>query len=198
MTALNARRKLQKAVRHAKRAHENELAKEICTDGMRRQPRKVWKKIREFQKGSRAHHRPVTGLILQDQETKEIAISAADNVNVVTKHFSQLFNRTSAPIDISVLDDLPPIDPMHELAEPPTAEEVRTILNRLATGKAPGLTNLPVDARKALTGDNLAGSCMLLLASSSSSYWTNETKDYSEWNNAALKALYKGKGCQKT
>ena len=51
----------------------------------------------------------MTGLILQDQETKEIAISAADNVNVVTKHFSQLLNRTSEPIDISVLDDLPPI-----------------------------------------------------------------------------------------
>ena len=184
--------KLQKAVRHAKCAHENELAKEICTDGMRRQPRKVWNKIRKFQKGSRAHHRPVTGLILQDQETKEIAISAADNVNVVTKHFSQLFNRTSAPIDISVLDDLPPIDPMHELAEPPTAEEVRTILNRLATGKAPGLTNLPVDALKALTGDNLKVTVDLLRK-----YWTNETEGYPEWKRAALKVLFKGKGSQK-
>ena len=45
---------------------------------------------------------------------------------------------------------------MQQLAEPPTVEEIRATLNRLATGKAPGLTNLvPVDARKPVRVINL-------------------------------------------
>jgi hypothetical protein len=60
-----------------------------------------------LEKGSTAHHHPPRDLHFRDPTTGNIATTPAANLEILRAHCHKVYNRDNAPVDFSVLDDIP-------------------------------------------------------------------------------------------
>lgn len=65
----------------------------------------------------------------------------------VKEHFAELLNHSMTP-DQSVLDTISQCPIQHELAEPPTLEEVQKVIAYMSNNKGPGLDGIPATVYK--------------------------------------------------
>jgi hypothetical protein len=70
-------------------------------------------------------------------------------MSVFGPHFERVFSNHH-PVDFSVLDLIPQREQQMEIDQPITFVEVDKAINKLKSGKVPGLNRIPPEAYKAL------------------------------------------------
>jgi hypothetical protein len=159
-------------------------AKEVRN--MKFNSKNAWMAIREIQVGMDGHH------TMQQSDMKEdgrLATSDSDNADVMSKHFTKVFNNHRL-IDTSVLDELKQRPIIKSLGELPTILGFDTALRKRANGKSPGESEIIPEALKGLYEGHKRIISIFL-----NEYWTDPTVDYEEWHRNSLYALRKpGKG----
>jgi hypothetical protein len=152
-------------------------------------PRDTWAAVRLLQAGSKSHHVRPEGFALHNPATGKNATTPAENLAILKPYCTKLYNRDDAPVDWSILDEIPQRPCLDILGLPPTLDDMMSVIPEMANNKAPGASGLPAEAIKALP------ECALkMLHCMISNFWTGDTKRYEEWKNATLRLLYKGKG----
>ena len=105
----------------------------------------------------------------------------------MTEHFTDLFHNPSAT-DGSVINGLPQKEILIERMADPTFYQVKSTIEEVNTGKAPGLDGLPVELLRS-GGDNFATAVYTFILVVS--HGNPVPKD---WADAIVLSLYKGKG----
>ena len=159
---------------------------------MKNRAKDSWRLIRRLQKGSFAHHTQQINNVFRDPDTGTIANNNRDCIPIMHKYWTRLFNRTDAPVDFSVLDEITQRPTEHDLDSPPTFSEMTDTLKQLANNKAPGESGIPIEALKALPEEGLQ-----LLHNLLCRYWNTDNLHFEEWQTALLRIIYKNKGDQK-
>jgi hypothetical protein len=107
-------------------------------------------------------------------------------VAILKTFCTKLYNRDDAPVDWTILDDIPTFSAISGLDHPPTIEEVKAAIQHLKNNKAPGTSGIPHEALKALSEVSLAHITALL-----TNFWTKPDAIYTEWQAASLTWLHK-------
>jgi hypothetical protein len=146
----------------------------------------AWRAIGLITTGSSSHHKKPTEFALHDPETGTTATSPKQNIDVLQKFCTKLYNRDDAPVDWTILDEIPQLATVPDLEHPPTTEEVAKGIQKLKNNKAPGESGIPHEALKALSGLSITHVTELL-----QKYWTDPTVVHPEWQQASLTWLHK-------
>jgi hypothetical protein len=189
--AKETRRNYQQAVRQAKRAFNNELAKKTCMENMKNNPRGAWGVVNQLAEGSYSHHRNLDGLVLNDPDTGKPVTDPSETIKILREYWQKLFNRDDAPTDPTVLEDIEQRRTMYELNDPPTPEETEEAIKGLKNNKAPGQSGVMAEGIKGLPEVGLQRVHNMLV-----SFW-NGTGNFEEWKIAVLRIIWKNKGSNK-
>ena len=108
-----------------------------------------------------------------------LASTDADNAVVLAPHFERVYT-ADRPVTWEVIDDIAPQDTVEGIDHPIEWEEVKFAVGKLANGKSPGLNDVPPDAFKALSNQNLD-----LLHNFFNAYWRGEI-NFSEWHEGQV------------
>ena len=185
----SCRRRYMRVARQAKKRYFAEFAEELDRQAMNGRPRDTWADIRKISKGSYAHHRdPNDTFIFWNPNTGKVATSNKENAKVLRSYCTSLYNRTNAPIDPTVLDEVDQRPLMDSLGAPPTFDEMEDAIRKMRNNKALGESGIPAEALKALSEAGRELLHQLLV-----DFWTGAPR-YEEWDTALLKILFKGKG----
>jgi exonuclease III len=179
----SARAALRRAVRDAKRACLNVRINSLATDC--KHPRVYWTALNELKGGLDRSSRVVPmrfrgpdGNLCEKDE---------DNANVLRAQLDSVYNRSTS-VDQSVLELLPQLPRMDELADEPSAAEVAGHLKKAKKGKAPGDSGIAVECFQALADD---AETLDAVHSSILDFWRSETACFEEWRVGRLKLLPK-------
>ena len=104
-----------------------------------------------------------------------------------TQHYTDLFDNPST-VDEAVINGLPQEDILVEMMTDPDADEIKSTIKAVNTGKAPGLDGIPVELLR-YRGDNLA----IVIHTIILAVWHGEPVPQ-DWIDAIMVSLYKGKG----
>ena len=104
-----------------------------------------------------------------------------------TQHYTDLFDNPST-VDEAVINGLPQEDILVEMMTDPDADEIKSTIKAVNTGKAPGLDGIPVELLH-YGGDNLAIAIHTIILA----VWHGEPVSQ-DWIDAIMVSLYKGKG----
>ena len=188
----SCRRKYLRIARQAKKRYFEAYAEELDRKAMSNNPRVTWMEIRRLSKGSYAHHYDANdAFALRDPVTGQVAISDKANASILQSYCTNLYNRTDAPFDPTVLDEIDQRPLEATLGAPPTFDELEDAIRKMKNNKAPGESGVPAEALKALSTSQRE-----IVLQMVSAYWNGEPR-HEEWDSALLKVLYKGKGDSK-
>ena len=102
-----------------------------------------------------------------------LATTDAENASIIAPHFERIY-KGDRHITWEALDNIPTRDTVEGINESIKWEEVKFAVRKLANGKSPGLNDVPPDAFKALSNQNLD-----ILHTFFNAYWREET-DFTE------------------
>ena len=77
------------------------------------------------------------------------ATNSKENMEVLGPHFDKVYNNHH-PIDFTILDDIPQCSTLSDIDSPIAYKEVDAAINKLKSGKSPGLNGIPPEAYKAM------------------------------------------------
>ena len=180
-----ARHRLRTAVKSAKNAWTEEVAKKTTSGGFHEAPKDAWKAIRTIQASTTGHHAPSTSMKMRTP-TGKLAENDRENMEALAPHFENIFNGQSPDVDIqSILDDIEQRPIFHELGLPPTLEDIEVSIADMANDKAPGASGVNANALKNLSASAVKTLHQILV----NAY--NGIDDPEEWHIANLKSLFK-------
>ena len=141
-------------------------------------PKQAWKSVRVLVGGRESHHvKPVVMRMRLPNIT--LVTNDARNASVLAPHFERVYTR-DRPITWEALDDIPTRHTVEGINQLIKWEEVKFAVRKLANGKSPGLNDVPPDAFKALSDQNLD-----LLHNLFNAYWRGEI-DFTEWHEGQV------------
>ena len=108
-----------------------------------------------------------------------LATTDAGNASILAPHFERIYTR-DRPITWEALDDIPTRDTVEGINQLIEWEEVKVAVRKLANRKSPGPNDVPPDAFKALSNQNLD-----LLHNFFNAYWRGEI-DFTEWHEGQV------------
>jgi len=191
-----ARRAYKTAVQRAKDEAQCALAKQVRWSEVVKDSQKAWQTVRQIEKGSYAHHQPVTqnDMVLTDPETGQAVSDPASLLRIVSAYGTKLYNRDDAPTDSTILDDIDQRQYDWTLNDDPTVKELMLGAKGLANNKSPGQSGIPAEALKAFTKRQWQTILPMFVR-----FWHNDIPhdNFDEWKVAILKLLYKNKGDSK-
>jgi hypothetical protein len=122
-----------------------------------------------------------------------------DNAKVLGSHFTNIFNRSTtrltSAVEQSVLELLPQLPTMEELADEPSAAEVAEHLKKVRRVKAPAESGLAVECLQAFADDVEALDAVRAWRRASRlDFWRSETACFEEWRRGRLRLLPNEKG----
>jgi hypothetical protein len=122
----------------------------ICSkiQDMRMNPRVAWEYIRILRGSEAAHHKKSVNMAVHLPDGS-LAASSTKNMSVFGPHFERVFSK-HRPVDFNVLDLIPQQEHVIEIDKPITFTEVDKAINKLKSGKVPGLNGILPEAYKAL------------------------------------------------
>jgi len=183
-------------VQRAKDLYHCNIASQVSWKDIVKDSRKTWQTVRRIEKGSFAHHQPVTqnDMVLTDPDTGQAVSDPESIVRIVSGYTTKLYNRDDAPTDPTVLDDIHQRQYDWTLNVDPTAHELMLGAKGLANNKSPGQSGIPAEALKAFTKQQWETVLPMFVR-----FWHNDIPhdNYDEWKVAILKLLYKNKGDSK-
>ena len=141
-------------------------------------PKTAWESVKVLAGGKTSHHKAPTVMRLKLPSGK-LATTDAENVSIMGPHLEKVFTN-HRPIDWPVLLGIDQRSTLLELDANISWEELRRAITKLANGKSPGLNDVPPDAFKALTVDNLKTLLDFL-----NSFWDDEV-DFEEWHEGQM------------
>ena len=154
----------------AKATWSSHLAQQV--HDMRFTPKQAWKSVRVLVGGKESHHvKPVVMCMCLPDGTLDT--TDAGNASVLAPHFERVYT-TDHPVAWEVINDITPRDTVKGINQPIEWDEIKLAVKTLANGKSPGLNDVPPDAFKALSNQNLGP-----LHSFFNAYWRGEI-DFSE------------------
>lgn len=184
-----ARSELRKLKRRAKADWLDRTARRITKSTMSRNAKDTWAAIKTLQKGPNAHHRPPDRPRMK-LPNGSLAANDEEDADVLAPHFHRVYNRTDAPVDFTVLDEVEQRPTVGNIDHEPTFEELKDAIKKMRHDKAPGPSGVTSEALKALPDSALTKVHEIITA-----FWRAEI-DYEEWHCATLSLIYKGKGEQ--
>ena len=108
-----------------------------------------------------------------------LATTDSKNASILAPHFEHIY-RLDRPITWEALNDIPTRNTVEGINESIKWEELKFAVRKLANGKSPGLNDVPPDAFKALSNQNLD-----ILHTFFNAYWRGET-DFTEWHEGQV------------
>ena len=175
-----------KAQKEARTEYCRKLAMKATKQAMRGDSRSSWKAIRTLQEGSTAHHKDPFELTLRNPSTGIIAMNPRESVAILNEFCTKLYTRDDAPVDWTILNEVPQQDMIVELGLPPDQEEVENSIRKLKNHKAPGESGIPAEALKELTSSAIEPLTQLIRL-----FWKDKETVFSERQTAQLKWLFK-------
>ena len=134
---------------------------------MRFNPKTAWESVKVLAGGMTSHHKEPTVMRLM-LPTGTLASTDAENASVMGLHFEKVYtNHQQVAWDARIA--IPQRSEMIELDSEITWEELQQAIAKLKNGKAPGLNDVPPDAFKSLTKNNLTN-----LLEHLNSFWHDE------------------------
>ena len=179
-----ARNNLNKIKRCAIAKWMEKIASECDDAEIKCNPKRAWEVIREIQQGLQGHHRDAQ-IMKMRLENGNLACSDEENADVFEPHSFKVYNRTDAPVDTSVLQNIQQRPMKHHLNNPPTRLEISKHIEKAGQDKAGGESGITGRALKALGAVSTQTIHELF-----TNFW-NDTADYEEWHEAILKWLPK-------
>ena len=116
-------------------------------------PKASWESVKILTGGTMSHHSKPT-IMRMRLPTGKLATMDKDNVGVAGPHFDKVFNK-HLPIEWKFINKIKKRQTMYELNEPITWAELKTAIAKLVNDKAHGLNNVPPNAFKSLSDQNL-------------------------------------------
>ncbi len=110
-------------------------------------PLLAWEYIRILTGGEMAHHKKLVDMAMRLPDGS-LASSSSDNMAVFGPHFERVFSNHQ-PVNFSILDLIPQQEQLMEIDHPITFSEANKAINKLKSGKAPGLNGIPPELYKA-------------------------------------------------
>ena len=160
----------------AKATWSAHLAQKV--NNMKFTPKQAWKAVRVLVGGRESHHiKPVVMRMRLPDGT--LSTTDAKNVSILAPHFEHIYTR-DRPTTWEALDDIPTRDPVEGINELIEWEEVNFAVRKLANEKSPGLNDIPTDAFKSLSNQNLD-----IIHNFFNAYWRRET-DFTEWHEGQV------------
>ena len=108
----------------------------------------MWEYICILRGGEAVHHKKSVNMAMRLPDGS-LAANSTKNMSVFGPHFERLFSNHH-PVDFSVLNLTPQREQLMEIDQPITFAEVDKAINKLKSGKAPGLNGIPPEAYKAM------------------------------------------------
>jgi hypothetical protein len=183
-------RETRKAKKEAIRHWTKETAKEISRTVMSMNPKLAWKRVRELEAGLTGHHKCPKATRFKDAEGNE-ASNDCEEADNASRHFKKVYNRSDAPVDFSVLEDIEQRQTLDKLDEEPTVLEIVQAIKVMRSDAAPGESGVIGKCLKHCSGDAIEAVHKVIVA-----YWNDETEN-PQWKTASLSIIYKGKGDHK-
>jgi hypothetical protein len=90
-------------------------------------------------------------MMAMKMEDGKLASNSKENMSVFGPHFDRVYNN-HRPVDLSILEEVPQRPTLHDIDSPITFEEVNNAINKLKSGKSPGLNGISPEAYKAMNG----------------------------------------------
>mmetsp|Transcript_1493 Transcript_1493/g.2313 ORF Transcript_1493/g.2313 Transcript_1493/m.2313 type:complete len:881 (+) Transcript_1493:452-3094(+) len=150
-------------------------------------PKEAWSMVFKLMEGFQGHHRNYLPPNFRNKNGIE-AKNDADNAQILNSHFQSLFN-SEVQVDMTVLDNLPQYNIVHNLGDVPTHHEIKKAIANMKYDKAPGQSGLTTDMVKSLPTEALN-----FLTQRIQDFWENPDVDYDTWHTTILSTIYKGKG----
>ena len=141
-------------------------------------PKEAWANIRFLSKGERSHH-SAPSTIHMSMPSGELATTDEENVRVFSAHFGKVMNDLK-DTDDSVIDDIILREVSTEFDSTPEWAEFIIAVVELTNDKSPGLNNVPPNAFKAMTAENL-----LHLFDFIVKFWEDRL-DFFEWHEGQV------------
>ena len=135
----------------AKYTWSSHLAQKV--NDMKFTPKQAWKAVQVLVGGRKIHHvKPVVMRMRLPDGT--LAMTDAKNASVLAPNFERIYTR-DRPITWDALEKIPTCDTVEGINQLIEWEEVKFAVRKLANDKPPGLNDVPPDAFKALSKQNL-------------------------------------------
>ncbi len=143
--------------------------------GMHMNPWVAWE-YRILRGSKAAHHKKSVNMTMHLPDGS-LAASSTKNMSVFGLHFERVFSN-HRPVDFSVLDLIPQQEQLMEIDHPIIFAEVDKAINKLESGKAPGLNGILPEAYKAM------GKAMRLQIHRYVGRFFDGTMDYKGWHRS--------------
>ena len=160
-----ARKKLRKLVDAAKAAWVNEIVdtrvRFVGNGGGPLNAREIWAGIDALKQGP-TDMRLKTATPLYKPDGKTLTKDDDEKCEVFHDNFEKQLNQPES-FDPTVLEEIKQFPTLHELDEPPSAEEVRKVFSRAKNGKADGPIGIAAEHWKAIMGDPELFECVVQL-----------------------------------
>ena len=170
------------AIELAKSVWTTHLAKQI--HNMSGDPKTTWAGVKKLQACISGHHTTPTNPQFYNKN-HTLATSDKENIEILSKFFEKIYN-SETKVDFSILDDITQQPPLTGIGTPITYDEFHTAINKLTSGKAPGLNGVTTDALKALDDHNKQ-----TLFTYIHKFFDDPDYDIPEWHVGNLKILPK-------
>jgi exonuclease III len=180
------RKRKKEAIRH----WTKETAKDISRKVMSMNPKLAWKRVRELEAGLTGHHKCPKTTRFKNTEGNE-ASNDCEEADNASEHFKKVYNRSDAPVDFSVLQDIEQRQTLIELDDEPTVLEIVQAIKVMRSDAAPGKSGVIGKCLKHCSGEAITAIHEVITA-----YWRDEQVN-PQWQIASLSIIYKGKGDQK-
>ena len=141
-------------------------------------PKEAWANIRLLSKGERSHH-SAPSTIQMRMPSGELATTDEENVRVFSAHFGKVLNDLKDTDNI-VIDDIILREVSTELDSTPEWTDLIIAVVELTNDKSPGLNNVPPNAFRATTAENL-----LQLFDFIVEFWEDRL-DFAEWHEGKV------------
>jgi hypothetical protein len=181
-----ARRNLLRAKRKAKRNWQLEFAKKCQQKSFKANPKEAWRMVSCLMDGVQKHHRNLAPKSFKNREGK-IAKNKKQNYQNVKAHWNDVFNRP-ATYDEKIIDEIEQHPIQDSLGKTPDEKEIKSVIKKMKSDKAPGASQLTTDMLKNLPKDALE-----FVVETVQEFWHQDT-DFTAWHETKLNILYKGKG----
>jgi hypothetical protein len=96
------------------------------------------------------HHKKKITMVMK-LEDRKLASNGKENMSVFAPHFYRVY-KNHQQVDPSIFEAVPQCPTLYDIDSPITFEEVNAAINKLKSGKSPGLNGIPPEAYKAMNG----------------------------------------------
>ena len=141
-------------------------------------PKEAWKGVKILFGGKESHHiKPVVMRLRLPND--ELVSTNEQNASGMGTHLSKVFSN-HRPVIWEVTDDIKQQDTVPDIDHSIKWEEIKLSIAKLANKKSPGLNDVPPDAFKALSNQNID-----ILLNLYKAYWKGNI-DFEEWHEGRV------------